>query len=53
LADASGGNANTTVEFASTGANKIDGGTGLNFYDDEAAKLTGTVTIVNVTDPTP
>jgi len=53
LADASGGNAFTTVDFASTGVNKIDGGTGLNLYDPQAAKLTGTVTIVNFEDPTP
>jgi len=53
VAVASGGNANTTVDFSTSSANKIDGGTGLNFYDDEAAQLTGTVAIVNFTDPTP
>jgi hypothetical protein len=53
LSLASGGNLNTRVNFADLLTNKIDGGTGLNLYDDEAAQVGGTVAIVNFTDPTP
>ena len=51
---AAGGNANTVVAFSGSTANKIDGGTGLNSFDDELAQFTGTVAIFpNITDPTP
>jgi hypothetical protein len=54
LANSSGGNANTSVDFSTSPANKIDGGSGLNLYDDEHAQInTGAVNIINVTDPTP
>lgn len=53
LAPGSGGNANTAVTFSTSPANKIDGGTGLNFFDDEAAQTTGTVAALHFTDPTP
>jgi hypothetical protein len=55
LAPGSGGNATTTtVAFSTSTANKIDGGAGLNFFDDEAALFTGTVKITTTfTDPTP
>ncbi|MBO0697377.1 MAG: hypothetical protein J2P46_03195, partial [Zavarzinella sp.] len=53
LAPASGGNANTAVIFSTSPANKIDGGTGLNFFDDKAAQTTGTVAVLQFTDPTP
>lgn len=47
LAVASGGNANTLVGFSASSTNKIDGGSGLNLYDDGAAQTTGTVDIAN------
>jgi hypothetical protein len=36
-----------------TAGSLIDGGMGLNLFDDEAASFTGPVTIVHWTDPTP
>jgi hypothetical protein len=53
LAPGSGGNGSTAVAFSTSSANKIDGGAGLNFFDDEAAQTTGTVATLHFTDPTP
>jgi hypothetical protein len=47
LAGGSGGNANTLVAFSTSTANKIDGGSGLNSFDQAADQVTGTVTTVN------
>ena len=50
---AAGGNGNSNVVFAAAGS-KIDGGAGLNSFDDEKAQFTtAPVAILNWTDPTP
>jgi hypothetical protein len=53
LAVAAGGNTNTVVAFVAPSGNKIDGGTGLNLFDDELGQFTPpTLAVVGFTDPT-
>ena len=50
-----GGDANSRVVFSGTGS-LIDGGAGINSFDDERAQFTGLAlgtSITNWTDPTP
>jgi len=50
------GDANSLVQFVAAG-NKIDGGLGLNWFDDETQQFevgpTGTLALIGWTDPTP
>jgi hypothetical protein len=51
-AAAAGGDAHCRPAFVAAG-NVIDGGSGINLFDDEAAAITGSVAPTHWTDPTP